>query len=237
MRNVLIATAASLVLLGAWAAADWWPGVPNDCVASGDCYCEKSAPGPMRQPANTLSAFGFVAVGLAAAARARSRRANALAVIIALLGPGAMALHASLTKWGGVVDVMSMHVFIAFLLALDAERLWKLPLVPLYAVSVALLTFVEVALPRSAILVFGSLVAAWGTLNVLRGPATRNGRWLAGAGAFFALALAVWIPSRSPAGALCDPDSLLQGHAAWHLLSALAAGCLYRYVEPELGLD
>ena len=28
---------------------------------------------------------------------------------------------------------------------------------------------------------------------------------------------------------LCDPHSLLQGHAAWHLLCAVSAYCLYRY--------
>ena len=39
----------------------------------------------------------------------------------------------------------------------------------------------------------------------------------------FAAGLAVYRLSRT-GGSLCDPDSLLQGHAAWHVLSAAAAG-------------
>jgi hypothetical protein len=38
----------------------------------------------------------------------------------------------------------------------------------------------------------------------------------------FAAGLAVYLISRTE-GSLCDPDSILQGHAAWHLLSAAAA--------------
>jgi len=39
----------------------------------------------------------------------------------------------------------------------------------------------------------------------------------------FVVGLAVYRFSRT-GGPLCDPDSLLQGHAAWHVLSAVAAG-------------
>lgn len=39
----------------------------------------------------------------------------------------------------------------------------------------------------------------------------------------FGVGLAVYLFSRT-GGPLCDPDSLLQGHAAWHVLSAAAAG-------------
>ena len=33
--------------------------------------------------------------------------------------------------------------------------------------------------------------------------------------------------------ALCSPESLLQGHAAWHLLCAGATVCLYGYALSE----
>jgi hypothetical protein len=55
--------------------------------------------------------------------------------------------------------------------------------------------------------------------------------WLATAASLMALAFAVWIVDRRRL--LCDPESLIQGHAAWHLLAALAAACLYRRYEAE----
>ena len=57
-------------------------------------------------------------------------------------------------------------------------------------------------------------------------------RWAVAALALFLAAFAVWIPSRS-GGALCDPDSWIQGHAVWHLLCAAAAGCLFVYFLSE----
>jgi hypothetical protein len=34
---------------------------------------------------------------------------------------------------------------------------------------------------------------------------------------------------------ICYPDSLLQGHALWHTLGAVAATCLFRSYEEEAG--
>ena len=45
---------------------------------------------------------------------------------------------------------------------------------------------------------------------------------------FLAAGFALWLPSQT-GGPLCDPDSLLQGHAAWHLLPAATTGCFYVY--------
>jgi hypothetical protein len=39
-------------------------------------------------------------------------------------------------------------------------------------------------------------------------------------------------PSRT-GGFLCDPDSLLQGHAVWHLLCAGTTGSIYLYHRSE----
>ncbi len=62
-------------------------------------------------------------------------------------------------------------------------------------------------------------------------------RWLWAALAVYVPAFAVW--DMSHAGhALCDPHSLLQGHAAWHVLTALSPGALYLYfVHRELPMD
>ncbi len=50
----------------------------------------------------------------------------------------------------------------------------------------------------------------------------------------FVLAFVIWFLSWTN-GPLCDPNSPFQGHGVWHLLSAAAVGCLYKYFRAEEG--
>jgi hypothetical protein len=50
--------------------------------------------------------------------------------------------------------------------------------------------------------------------------------------AAFLLAFSIWIPSRT-GGPWCAPDSLVQGHAVWHLLCALATWLIYQQARSE----
>jgi hypothetical protein len=51
--------------------------------------------------------------------------------------------------------------------------------------------------------------------------------------ASYTLATIIWQPSKTD-GVLCDPQSLLQGHALWHLLGAISMWCFYRYFRTEV---
>ena len=51
--------------------------------------------------------------------------------------------------------------------------------------------------------------------------------------AAYGLATIIWQPSKTD-GVLCDPDSLVQGHAIWHLLGAVAMWCFYKYFRTEI---
>jgi hypothetical protein len=57
-------------------------------------------------------------------------------------------------------------------------------------------------------------------------------KWLIFALAFFGSAIVIWTLSDS-GKALCYPDSLLQGHSAWHLLSACMTICIHFYFLSE----
>jgi len=259
-----LAVLAASALVFVAAAAAGWPGAPNACVARGGCYCEAPRPGLVRQPANTWSDLGFVAVGLAIGAHAtrtrrgaaRTRRGAAAqnrmgtgglypalyAAIVVFMGPGSMYFHASLTRWGGTLDVLSMYFFITFWVVHAIARGWGLSPRAFVASFVALNVAIgvpQVALGHPSAPVFGPLAAIGLALELLlrrrgRGPAwlptpaPADGRWLAAGCASFAAAFALWFASRS-GGPLCDPHSLLQGHAAWHLLSAATTGCFYLY--------
>lgn len=255
-RTTLLATLAALAGLLAMALAGW-PGETNGCFEEQRpvCFCEAPRTGLVAQPSNTFSNFGFIFVGLAIAIAADRRagwfatRRNPLtadgnhallfAVVTALLGPGSMALHASMTRWGGQIDVSSMYLYAGLLIAYGAARWFRLSASGFAGVYVAL-TAVLIATKFLDVipveLLFGLLLGATAVIELLlsrRRPfVTIRRRWAVAALALFLAAFAVWIPSLS-GGALCDPDSWIQGHAVWHLLCAAAAGCLFAYFLSE----
>ena len=252
---------ASVFALFAWLSRGGYPGGPDECLRLGDCYCEAAGSGIASQPANAWSNLGFVVIGLMVLGDgARRRNASSPARIEAdrrysrlygavavFLGLGSFAFHGSLRAWGGYLDVQSMHAFIAFLLAYDLARIhgWRwgtfiglfsallaafsmvIGLIPpehgrtLFAVFVAVTVLVEAAVSYPALRPW-----APGLIDPRRMP------WFwAGLGTF-AVAFAIWNVSRT-GGAWCSPDSLLQGHALWHLLSAVSVGCFYLYFRAE----
>lgn len=262
----MLAALAGVALLAA-AGQGGWQGQRAEClgaVTHPKCFCERARPRLVAQPANTASNLAFVLVGLAIAAgvdRDRRRRAagrppepaNAMtrdaflpgcyAVVVALLGPGSMALHASLTRWGGRLDVASMYVFAAFLVAYGAMQAaaWgRARFVMLYATLAAALVASKLWTPIESDWIFGATLGAAavsdGAVRRVRPTLRRDGRWLLASLGLFGLAFAIWLPSQS-GGALCDPESLLQGHAAWHALCALAAGALFLYLRSERELN
>ncbi len=54
-----------------------------------------------------------------------------------------------------------------------------------------------------------------------------TGRWPVIALVVFGLGVGVWFWSRT-GGPLCSPESLLQGHAVWHVLATVAVVALFR---------
>ncbi len=91
------------------AARGGWLGTD---VGRGDGFCEAARSGWLKQPANALSNLGFVVAGLAIGWRAglpegrlaRPGLAPAFAVVVVLLGPGSMAMHATQTVASAVTS-------------------------------------------------------------------------------------------------------------------------------------
>jgi hypothetical protein len=234
----------SLVLMFL-AARNGWLGAD---VGRGDGFCEAARSGLLRQPANSLSNLGFVAAGLAIGWRAgrpagrlaRPGLATTYAVVVVLLGPGSMAMHATQAELGGRLDQLSMYLVACFGLAyvtMRATRRGTGFFLGLFGALVVLCEAVEQVhahLPvvdNTGNLVFGTLlVATIGTEVRLRrrGDRSLDVRWVLGAVGAIAVAFVIWNLSKDGT-TLCHPHSLLQGHAAWHLLCAVSAWCLYRY--------
>lgn len=252
-----------LALLAMWVLSrGGYPGGPDECINLNDCYCEAPRLGFTAQPANSWSNAGFMLVGLLVLADAgrrvapgrMTRRTGAALLygaIAVFLGIGSFAFHGSLRAWGGYVDVLSMHAFLAFVLAYDLDRIhrwswarflaWLGGLLAGFAVAIALIPPEHGKTLFAAVVLFALLVEAAVSYPALRPWAPvrlqpRRTPWFWTGLGVFAVANVIWNLSRT-GGVWCDPASLLQGHAVWHLLSAVSVGAFYLYFvgegEPE----
>ncbi len=240
--GVAVVSIAALTL----AITQGWLGVD---VGRGATFCEAARDGLVKQPANSFSNLGFVLAGLLIA-RHVSRTdhghrvlgrtgATAYAVVVMLLGPGSAAMHATQSAWGGHLDLLSMYLIASFAAAWALARLagrpsWALGIFVVLVIGCELVSLISTDIPvvrfsgnlAFAVLLFTALV---GEFVLARRNGTHLG-WGFGAAAAMGLAFAIWIVSQH---GLCNPHSLLQGHAAWHLLNAVAAYCLYRHYAQE----
>jgi hypothetical protein len=257
--GLVVAGVAALLALLLTLGIRGWPGAPDVCLARqpDTCYCENyTRAGPIKQPANTWSNLGFVAAGLLVLGQARrprgTARANPMAApgfytmlyggLVVFLGPASMFFHASLRAWGGWIDLVSMMLYSSFLLVYDLVRIRGASLrlfMVIYLPLVLAQGLVDALVPKSGQLLFGAGIGGVLALEalILRGHVPglhRQGRpWFAAALGLFAVAYGgIWLWSNT-AGPLCDPDSLLQGHALWHLLCAASTLCLYQYLRTE----
>ena len=256
MNSVLwSALAAGILGIAAFAAlafapVDWTRWRPATCMPD-HCFCEAVRTGPIRQPANTASSLVFLPVAAAAFATAASRRRRQVwsssggpllvlpvyAAIFAsatlLIGIGSMFYHASLTFRAQTADVLGMYLIGSFLVLHNAARVWTLPersAATLYVIGNSALLWMLIAVPELRRYVFGVLVVA---AIVLERAARARGDVRSRPGCFraalgiFLLGFVIWCLDITHT--LCRPDSTLQGHAAWHLASAVSLFFIFMY--------
>jgi Ceramidase len=252
-RPILIAAAIAVVSCGLLALAIWrgWLGAD---IGRGANFCEAARDWVVRQPANTFSNVGFVSAGLLIAWHAGLRGnvgsslaahrhlATAIACLVVLLGPGSAAMHATQSALGGDLDMFSMYLVASFAAAYATMRwlrggTWLLAVT--FAAGVAFCELVglwKANLPvvmYSGNVAFAVLLIAAVTLEVLiirRGDVTARRVYALVSLASILSAFAIWNASKTW---LCDPHSLIQGHAIWHVLGAVSAYFLYRYYASE----
>jgi hypothetical protein len=164
-----------------------------------------------------------------------------MAVVVTLLGPASMAMHATESALGGRLDMLSMYLIAGFATSYAVMRLVGGGIALAAPLFVGLVVLCEAVATLGSVPVVGHagnaifallLITTAGIELRLRSRRERDDRWGYWAVGALLAAFGIWLLSHD-GGILCDPHSLLQGHAVWHLLCAVAAYCLYRLYASE----
>lgn len=198
----------------------------GDCEARRDSF-------PV-QPINTLSSAGLVVVGAAAGIAAHRdtvpnplphRYVEAFSATVAIAGIGSVAYHGMATRPGRYVHDLSNLGVLLFIAGSEAPRLgwarrsaWMIPAVGGVGSAVVLGARPE-AINALAAAGVGSIAALrFSKRRTVSRTRVEQLRIVVVAGA-----LVAYVNGRSSGGA-CQPDSRLQWHGLWHLLTAGALG-------------
>ncbi len=243
-RDVSIALAATVlvaVLFGIWLlplpSAEVWAGLsPGDCAE----YCEASdrwaslaSRDAIQQPANTWSNLAFFFVGALALATRVTPGSVVFAFSCAVLGAGSLLFHATVTREFQWLDVAGMYLGLA---AVAARSLhdgfgvrWRVA-VGAWATGSALLVAFKWRLDTTLSMISIAAIAATGMVrHVRRGLATAAAALLP----LVTIAVAYGVREADVRRIVCDPASLWQGHALWHVLSATSLYLAFRFFDSE----
>jgi len=216
----------------------------------------------VRQPLSTWSDLGFILSGMmilfllgysfgapnnpmiAPSVNVVSGIAILYGLIVIFMGPGSMYYHASQRHWGGLLDNLSMYLWALFVLVYDLARVARFDDGLFYLILALLVVGVfalRLFLPGSGTAIFAVLVAgyiAFGLLVLYGQPngVVRDQGWFWAGIISFALAMLFWILSNDKPIKVpwLTGESVVQGHAVFHLLSALTTFFVFIYLRSEI---
>ncbi|MGZ4148570.1 MAG: hypothetical protein ACXVQJ_00870 [Actinomycetota bacterium] len=211
-------------------------------MSAGTGDCEAARSGFLGQPANAVSSLALVAAGAWIAWRARRApsmrlEAGLFGLGVALVGVGSLLLHGPHPAGSPWAHDLAIAAGLALSVAVDLELLGAGRRAALTgAAAVIVLAAVTFAVwPDAQRPLYAVLGVAFGLaeLTCLRRGLHRMRPWIVAATLFALGSVAFWIgKDGSP---WCRPGSLLQWHAAWHVLqaAALAAWSVAVFPAPE----
>lgn len=202
----------------------------------GAADCESAGTGWLLQPANAWSSLAFAVVGivLIVSASQTSPRERSLripfGVLMAATGIGSFLYHGPQSGGAGFVHDITFLAMLWFLILVDPASAYGVPLRLAWAALGMIVlagSIVLIAVPASTNVLTGiSVFALIGTDVLMHRIGGIDGAWYGAAVLLFAGSLVFNLLGRSGT-ASCDPDSLFQLHALWHVSSAAAIGAYF----------
>jgi hypothetical protein len=207
------------------------------CLSS-HCFCEALSPTGLVQPINSFSSLAFVLAGIAGIlvwTKMKDRKdileatlILAFSLILMFIGFSSFYYHANLSFIGQFLDIFSMYLFGTLLTVGALVRRGKLSgrnaIILFIAINIMLGVF-QYVYPEARRILFALILLPGIVLELL--PGTVGGAWarqkmkylLIGIGLLIG-AYVIWILDQN--NIVCWPGSLIQGHAVWHILGAVA---------------
>lgn len=176
------------------------------------------------QPANSVTSLAFVVCGVAIAAdRKRGlRRRVPYALLVIAVGAGSLVQHGPNPDWQAYAHDLPLATLLAYVAADAAADLLGSKVSPGWwlGVPVAMVPVVAAG-PTTSSITQGAIAAVAIGLNLIRArrrPRLRR----ALLGSTLILGAGALVGTIGDRTSLCQPGVLLQGHAFWHLMAALA---------------
>jgi len=224
-------------------------GIFEFTPSSAALFCEAESPGLIKERSNTWSNLAFCIVALMVSYTLSYRQTahqNLFSTSvfypllfcfgISLLGPGSMALHATVSPLGGRLDVLAMFLVSSFMFCYSLQRLFnfdKLTFSIFYTLCMILsvLSFSyhgKIAFNLGAVdLTFGLFAVGSGIMELYLMFFKLDIRKRYGISymLLFLLAFIIWQVDHR----FCNPEQIIQFHAIWHILDACSVYYIFKY--------
>ena len=163
--------------------------------------------------------------------------------IVIFIGIGSMLFHASMKQPGGLIDNISMNMYITFLILYSLSRILKFQIksfVILYLIINIFLGWLAIYpdLGRNSFSVLVILVVLMELIFLSLSKKhkielKRDWRWYLLSILTFGTGALIWNLSKT-GGIWCYPESIWQGHALWHFFDGLSTLVIFRYLQTEV---
>jgi hypothetical protein len=232
---------------------NWQAYRPANCLPY-HCFCEALRPGIIRQPVNAYSNVIYILVGIFIIIwliRTRQDRNTTLSasnlprktlIIFAIayfaIGVGSFLYHTSFTFSGQELDDDSMYLLGSFMFLYSWSHFKPVSTKLFLAYYLIINLGFEIIAYFFPVLrgsLFGILIVGMIILEYLarhRNKSSYNPKYFCLSLGTFLLSYIIWALDYTKV--LCHPYSPYQGHAVWHILSALAGLLMFFHMDSSL---
>jgi hypothetical protein len=210
------------------------------CLDEG-CFCEAHGHSFPAQVSNAFSSLAFLFLGvwalLSTKEPVRGTRERVLkpyfAATMLFLGASSFFYHSTLSFFGQFLDIFSMYTF-GILLAVGAlyrsGRIGGVVAIAIFVSASVIFGALQYSYPDLRRVLFALLLLPGIVLELTPfitgyGPKSPKVRFIYFGVGILLIAYVIWTLDQN--GIVCDPISLVQGHAVWHVLTAVAAFMIF----------
>jgi hypothetical protein len=231
---------------------NWQNYRPADCLPRA-CFCETIGNGLIRQPINAYTNLGYIIVGILILiflnkskyqAKQISEKSGLIRKLFILfgiayiaVGIGSFLYHASFIFLGEEMDDDSMYLIGMFMVLFEYARIKKISTKQFLILYFSFNIFFEIIIYFFPVIrggLFALLIAISIIFEIIareRSPIAQEVHLTDKANMLFFVAYFIWILDKTHI--LCHPDSIIQGHSIWHILTAYAGWVMFTAMDSE----